>query len=283
MLHPAHMHTFHRHLLALAVALTACSPMDLPDDSSGEAADELGDDTTDTTSATSDLPGETDGCNTTEDTTGDTTETGEPIDWFVIDNKDVVVGKLATPDAELWPLPTDMFGGGGPPVAYLTTSTDGITWWGFTFNGHVGGLDIPTVDPFPVEYTGPDCTGTPVGRFATVIQTGNSPAQIDCGEAQLDAMGDDVIWHYGHHADAQAWVALRWLDATGVFGKMGGGDRWFGVPVDQEWPAWKFTFSHMNKFGVCENVNSSGCMIELVDIGIPTDTEYMEPFSLVPG
>lgn len=262
-----------------ALLLVAC---DVPDASLTDSATDSGTETGTETSTDSGTSSDTSTDTSTETSTDTSTDTGTEdtgvtdAEWDVITADDQFVGRLATPEANTLPNLDDIFA--GVDVVYLTDSGAGLVW-GFNFNGFVGGIDIP----HDVWFSEKGCTGIASTRFVTVKATDASPAQVDCNMDTINAMASDVIMHFGQQADAAAWVEWRWPGADGVVARRNGGDRWYGLPVDQEWPAWKFVQSRRLTDGTCQDFDSSGCMIELIDIGWSTAVKHEGPFHLEPA
>lgn len=205
-------------------------------------------------------------------------DTGSPADmWLLVDSANVIVGELASPDASEWTNHEDMFAPELPGVAYVTRSDDDGAVWGFNFNGWEGGLTIPN----DVRFSGPDCTGTASTLFVTVKQTGNSPSQADCEPLTIASMGDAVILHFGMPDVFADWVERRWPGADGAVGRRSPTGQWYGIPADQSWPEYRFSQSRRLADGTCENFMSSGCSIELVDLGWDSMTDYADPIRLV--
>lgn len=248
-------------IFALTFAL-ACEQV--PDTDIGETGTDTGTDTA------------TVGDSSSDSDTG--SDTGSPADmWLLVDSADVIVGELASPDASEWTNHEDMFAPDLPGVAYVTRSDDEGNVWGFNFNGWEGGLTIE----HDVWFESEDCTGTASTRFVTVKQTGNSPSQADCELLTIESMGDGVVLHFGMPDAFADWVGWRWPGADGAVGRRSPTGQWYGIPVDQTWPEYRFSQSRRLADGTCENFMSSGCSIEVVDLGWDSMTDYADPIRLV--
>lgn len=223
-------------ILAISALCLACPSDPIPgDDEVGETTSP-GDSTTDTTDDADTGPESTD-----DATEGDTTETGPAPDmpselaWYVYDEHDVKIGRLATPDASVFNLESDdMFDGVDPSIdrAHLLDA-DGF---GFYVNQFVPFFVQVAHDD--VMFTGSGCTGTAVDHFASQSDTDVPLAAENCDDATIEMLMDNLQLHYGLQGDASGFVELNWPGALGLVVNRNAVAITHGyhLALDQGWP-----------------------------------------------
>lgn len=234
----------------------------------GESSDGFTDD--DSTESTSDS--ETDAA--TEETG---TETTADLEWHVYDAADNFVGTLATPDADAFADHDDMFGAGiEPSVAYLTNDEG----HGFLLNQAGPSTIILAHDE--VLYSGPDCTGTPMDYFATMLVDGTTLPLADCNPEGVEANLDQIQVHYGLKESAAEFVELRWPGALGLLMSRDY-EQWYGLPVDQPWPTPTTALSRRAVGGACGTFADAipVCAVEFVETDWQIVSQGGGPFRLV--
>jgi hypothetical protein len=269
----------------LALTLTAC-PDPLPSDTGGT-------DTTDATSGDGDgdtgdgdgepgTTGDGDGDGDLDTGDGDGDGDGDPAGpvWHVYDGAEFV-GVLGTPSADAFTDHSDMFAAGDPDAAYVH-SPDG---YGFAVNAWDESFVALKHDV--VMYTGPDCTGTPVDRFASYAANQDQGLSFeDCDDAMIGPLQPLLILHYGLKEDVAPWVDWRWPGGVGTLLRR---DQEpdsviYKLPIDQPWPSRLDALSEKSIVtGDCTNYAQPQfvCGLELEDYDWMPPQGMGGPYSLV--
>lgn len=201
--------------------------------------------------------------------------------WNVYNSSDQVIGWLATPDQSAFADHEDIFSTVVPRNAYMYRE-DGYGLM-LTSSGY---LWLPV--PHAVRFTGPNCTGTPLGIFATKTDDPSEgvPAAL-CTPAGIESMDGKLDIHYGLHDDTAAWVEATWPNAPGIVVQHFFDSTfatYYDLPTANQWPVPAFARSQRLANGACEEFGAEEfvCAVEFEESGwqpLPATP----PFSLSQG